>query len=865
MVSIQAHTPMMQQYLGIKARYPRTLLFYRMGDFYELFYDDAEEAAALLDIALTQRGKSAGKPIAMAGVPVHSVEQYLSKLVRLGRTVAICEQIGNPAKGKGPVERKVVRVITPGTLTDEALLEDGRENLLAAVYHSRNSQFGIATLEISSGRFRAHEVTGEEALDNALERLNAAEIIAADPLRGLVAKSAGAAVQSVPEWYFDLETTTRLLTEQLGTRDLAAFAGDEHPDAVSAAGALLQYVRDAQYDSLPHVLDFSIERASEYIFLDSATRKNLELEKNLSGGRENTLLSLLDRCATPMGSRLLRRWLHGPLRDRSRVQRRLHGVACLLDSDDSELHGMLAQIGDMERILSRVALLSARPRDLVRLRLALGALSAIVGAIRHHDAEVISKIMGVLGPFPAVLDLLQRAVKEEPAPLIRDGGVVRDNYDEELDDLRKLSRDTGEFLMDLERRERESTGIKNLRVQYNRVHGFYIEVTKSQVSSVPEHYIRRQTLKNAERYVTAELKTFEEKVLSSREKALAREKRLYQELLEQLASGVRDLLECARGLAKLDVLNTFAERAVSLQLTAPLLTAETELHIDAGRHPIVEQNPDHPFIANDCSLNADRKMLIITGPNMGGKSTYMRQTALITIMAYSGCYVPADRAVLGPVDQIFTRIGASDDLAGGRSTFMVEMTEMARILRHATQSSLVLVDEIGRGTSTFDGLALAWACAIDLAERVRAFALFSTHYFEVTQLADPYPWVENVHLDAVEHANQIVFLYAAKSGPTNQSYGIHVAQLAGIPESVLDQARAKLAELESHYRDENAPVGDSGRQLGIFKEIAPEPPVHPLIERLQVVNIDDLSPREALDLLYEYGRDLESGSGRRSK
>ncbi len=840
---------MMQQYLRIKSKHPETLLLYRMGDFYELFFQDAEHAAKLLGITLTQRGKSAGKPIPMAGVPVHSVDQYLVKLIKLGRTVAICEQIGVPGRTKGPVEREVVRVVTPGTLSDEALLEDRHENLLAALF-TRDSGYAIAALEISSGRFEAYEIPDTEQPGDELERLNPAEVIIAEADFNILPKSPEFVVRTVPDWYFDLELATRLLTEQLGTKDLSSFGAENNPSAVIAAGAVLQYAKDAEYSSLPHVLDFRIEHTSEYISIDSISRRNLEIEVNLLGGRENTLISLIDQCATAMGARLLRRWLHQPPRDQQRVKQRLHAVACLLENRRPQLRKLLTQAGDMERILARVALLSARPRDLVRLRLALATLPAIIESIRDHDAAMLRDILDGLGPFPETHDLLQRAIQEEPASIIRDGGVIRSGYDPQLDELQQLSRDTSEYLMQLENRERKETGINNLRVQYNRVHGFYIEVTKSQTGAVPERYIRRQTLKNAERYITAELKQFEDKVLSAKEKALSREKWLYQALLERLARELAPLQLCAQALSRLDVLDNFAERAATLNLSSPILTNEPCLNITAGRHLVVERNQSHPFVANDMSLHEEQRMLIITGPNMGGKSTYMRQTALITIMAYCGCYVPADRAVIGPIDQVFTRIGASDDLAGGRSTFMVEMTEMARILRHATENSLVLVDEIGRGTSTFDGLSLAWACAVDLAQRVRAFTLFSTHYFEVTQLADRLTSVYNVHLDAVEHREQIVFLYSVKPGPTNQSYGIQVARLAGVPGDVLAVARDKLTELEIHYRDNPPGTEPTGvTQLGIFE--ASEAPVHPLTEKLRTLNVDELTPRQALDLLYE--------------
>ncbi len=851
MTAIERHTPMMQQYLRIKAEYPQALLFYRMGDFYELFYEDADEASTLLGITLTQRGQSAGEPIPMAGVPVHSVDQYLARLVKLGKPVAICEQIGEPGKSRGPVERKVVRVVTPGTVTDEGLLEDRCENLLGAVCATDNA-YALATLELGSGRFAAYEFRDREVLDSELQRLKPAELLipdgAAEALGGIVAGSQGR-LQPVADWYFDPAGATRVLADQFATKDLKAFGAEEHPAAIAAAGAVLRYAKDTQRGTVPHVRDLRIEQESEHILIDAASRRNLEIEVNLAGGRENTLVDLLDRCAGPMGARLLRRWLHGPSRDQSMVRERLHAVSAVLEHRcQPEISRLIRRIGDLERILARVALLTARPPDLVRLRDGLGCLEPLADLLAPINSPRVAYACARLGPFPQTHQLLINAVIDDPAATIRDGGVIRDGYDEQLDELRALSRDSSEFLLRLEARERERTGISNLKVQYNRVHGFYIEVSKSQADSVPADYVRRQTLKNAERYLTAELKQFEDKVLSARERALAREKWLYSELLQKLGAEVALLQRCAQAIAELDVLNNFAERAEALNLCAPSFTTEPSIDIRSGRHPVVEATQDSPFIANDVRLESRRRMLIITGPNMGGKSTYMRQTALITLLAYTGCFVPAEAATVGPVDRIFTRIGASDDLAAGRSTFMVEMTEMAHILRNASPNSLVLVDEIGRGTSTFDGLALAWACAIDLASRVKAMALFSTHYFEVTALAEQFDEVHNVHLDAVEHGNDVVFLYAVRPGPASQSYGIQVARLAGIPAAVIETAREKLRELEGHYRSEHGQDADGAGQLSIFDQQRDD---DPLRAALRAIDPNGLTPREALIALFE--------------
>ncbi|MBS1269842.1 MAG: DNA mismatch repair protein MutS [Gammaproteobacteria bacterium] len=838
---------MMAQYLRIKANYPDILVFYRMGDFYELFYEDARRAAKLLDITLTQRGKSAGEPIPMAGVPHHSVDQYLARLVKQGESAAICEQIGDPAASKGPVERKVVRVVTPGTLTDEILLEERRDNLLAAVGRYKN-RWGLAAMELSSASFIAKTLDTVEMLNSELERLKPAELLAAE-----TADPAGSLPEypckALPDWHFDYDLATRLLSEQFGLHDLTSLGAEQDDAAIVAAGAVLQYAKDTQQHALPHITGLRIEPDEQFLLIDSASRRNLEIEFNLQGGREHTLVALIDRCASPMGGRLLRRWLHGPLRDQEAIRERIVAVQQLIETPGQEpLQEQLRAIGDLQRILARIALQSARPGDLVRMREGLGALPRIRAITADLDAPLLTQLDSELGPHPIIHNLLCRAIDDQPAQIIREGGVIRDGYDSELDGLRTLNRDTGEFLLNLEAREKDRTGIANLKVRYNRVHGFYIEVTKALSKDVPEDYIRRQTLKNAERYITPELKEFEEKILSARERALARERGLYSELLQELSRELSPLQRTAQALAALDVLANFAERATALDWSAPMLSDEPGLAIQAGRHPVVEHSQSSPFIANNTELDRDYPMLIITGPNMGGKSTYMRQTALIALLAYSGSFVPARHARIGSIDRIFTRIGASDDLAGGRSTFMVEMSEMAQILNNATRHSLVLVDEIGRGTSTFDGLALAWSCAVDLARRVGAFTLFSTHYFEITVLGDRFNSIKNVHLDATEHQREIVFLYSVKPGPANQSYGLQVAKLAGVPLQVIEAARTKLVELEQQTARREQ--GQSN-QLPLLDTDYDTRGLSAMERAIQETDPDKLTPKQAMDLLYE--------------
>ena len=842
------HTPMMQQYLRIKASHPDMLVFYRMGDFYELFYGDAEKAARLLDITLTRRGASAGEPIKMAGVPYHAVEQYLEKLVKLGESVAICEQIGDPNTSKGPVERQVTRIVTPGTLTDAALLDDKRDNLLLALWQKQNT-IGMAWLALAAGRFRAAEIKAAD-LAIELERLRPAEVLIAESAGIALPEAATYALRRLPEWQFELEAATRALCRQFATLDLAAFGLNALPAATCAAGALIEYARATQGNSIAHVTAIAIENASAYVALDPATRRNLEISETIRGEPAPTLMSLLDTCATSMGSRLLHHTLHHPLRDRARIRERLAAVALLAEDAGATacktLRAELKACVDVERITARVALKSARPRDLSGLRDTLVRLPQLSAQVAALDSPRLQTLATEVRPLENAASLLTRAIQPEPAAVVREGGVIADGYDAELDELRAIQNNCGQFLLDLESRERMRTGITNLKVEYNRVHGFYIEVTRAQSDKAPDDYRRRQTLKNAERYITPELKTFEDKALSAQERALAREKLLYDQLLDELVPEIPALQRVASALAELDLLATFAERAQTLDFIAPGLVDAPLIEIEAGRHPVVEAQIDN-FIANDARLAPARQMLLVTGPNMGGKSTYMRQVALIALLAHCGSFVPARRARIGPVDQIFTRIGAADDLAGGRSTFMVEMTEAAYILHHATPASLVLMDEIGRGTSTFDGLALAWAIARHLLEANKSLTLFATHYFELTRLAQDFRQLANVHLDAVEHKDHIVFLHSVEEGPANQSYGLQVAQLAGVPASVIRAARKHLLQLEQDGVSRS-------RQPDLFAAPAspePELAIDPALrDELRRIDPDTLTPKQALEALY---------------
>jgi DNA mismatch repair protein MutS len=842
---------MMQQYLRIKAEHPDLLLFYRMGDFYELFFEDAEKAARLLDITLTTRGQSAGQPIRMAGVPYHAVEQYLAKLVRLGESVVICEQIGDPATSKGPVERAVARIVTPGTLTDAALLDEKRNSLLLAVSVTRQLA-GLAWISLASGEFRVCEIAPGK-LAATLERIRPAEIIAAESLA--LPFTPEVALTRRPDWHFDFEASGRELRSHFGTTSLAGFGADGLRPAIAAAGALLRYAKATQTRALPHLRALIVERDDTFLGLDTATRRNLELTETLRGQPAPTLCSLLDNCITSMGSRMLRHALHHPLRDPAMPAARHAAIAMLLDDAGQSLRALrqaLRGFADVERIAGRIALYSARPRDLSSLRDSLQRLAELRAPLSDTAAPLLAEIHAQLATPPTAVDLLTRAIRPEPATLLRDGGVIADGFDSELDELRALRDNCGAFLLELEARERERTGIANLKVEYNRVHGFYIEVSNANATKVPDDYRRRQTLKNAERYLTPELKAFEDKALSAQDRALAREKLLYDGVLTALQGDLAQLQEIAQAVAHLDLLSGFSETAQLRNYCRPLFSSEPGLLIEGGRHPVVEEqlSGSETFIANDTRLAEGRRLLLITGPNMGGKSTYMRQIALIALLAHVGSYVPATRAVLGPLDQIFTRIGAADDLAGGRSTFMVEMTESAAILHHASEHSLVLMDEVGRGTSTFDGMALAFAICRHLLEKNRCLTLFATHYFELTLLANEYAELANVHLDAIEHGERIVFLHAVEEGPANQSYGIQVAALAGIPSSVLKAARRQLREFEQRASINPLQPDLFATALSTAAE-ALEPAAHPAIERLKSIDPDRLTPREALDAIYQ--------------
>lgn len=852
---------MMQQYLKIKGQHPDELVFYRMGDFYELFYDDAKKAAELMDITLTARGQSGGNPIPMAGIPFHASEGYIARLVRAGQSIAICEQIGDPATSKGPVDRQVVRIVTPGTLSDDAYLEDRRDNLLTAIFHHRE-QFGFASLDISSGRFVVSELESLEALQGELQRLRPAEILISEdfPFEEVLTGFTG--IRRQGPWLFEGDTARRVITQQLQVRDLTGFGCDDLNLAICAAGCLLQYAKETQRTALPHIRKLTRELRDEAVILDATSRRNLEIDVNLMGGQQHTLAWVMDRTATSMGGRELRRWLNRPLRNVNVVQRRQQAVSALLEGFHYEpVHGLLKTVGDIERVLARVALRSARPRDLARLRDAFIALPELQEALKPVNSDHITELATVIGEYPELADMLERAVIDNPPVVIREGGVIREGFDEQLDDLRNISENAGQYLLDVETRERERTGISTLKVGYNRVHGYYIEISRAQSAQAPVDYIRRQTLKNAERFITPELKEFEDKALSAKSRALAREKALYDEVLEKVAEQLAPLQDAAQALAQLDVISNFAERATTLRFAAPEFRDSPGFDIEDGRHPVVEQLLDEPFVPNNLVMDTQRRMLVITGPNMGGKSTYMRQVALIALLAYTGSFVPANRAVLGPVDRIFTRMGSSDDIAGGRSTFMVEMTETANILHNATEFSLVLMDEVGRGTSTFDGLSLAWATAEHMAKEIRCYTLFATHYFELTQLADDLEHAVNVHLTATEHDDSIVFLHNVHEGPASQSYGLQVAKLAGVPQNVIRNAKTQLAQLEGNAAPAT-PLRSSVAEAG------PKPPVTPsqavyqgdmfssnepsaVEDALQDIELDELSPREAMNRLYE--------------
>ncbi len=831
-------------------------MFYRMGDFYELFFDDAREAARLLDITLTARGKSGGEPIPMAGIPFHAAENYLARLVRLGRSIAICEQIGDPATSKGPVERKVVRVVTPGTLSDEAFLSEKQDNLICSV-HQLHEKTGLGCLDVSAGRFFLIELENSYELSSELERLKPSELLLSEEHPGIPDLENAQALKKVAPWQFDYDSCERLLTEHFKVRDLAGFGCAHMKAAVCAAGALLQYVIDTQKSSLPHVQGLSIETREDSLILDAPTRKNLEIDVNAKGSDEFTLAWVMDKTSTAMGSRMLKRWLNRPLSNFKLLSQRQNAVAVLIaDYHHETVQEALRPVSDIERVLSRVALGSARPRDLVRLKETFNALPNIQKSIKSLDQSLIQNISESISEFPELTDLLNTAIIENPPAVIRDGGVIAEGFDNELDDLRNISANAGDFLLKLETQEKESTGISTLKVGYNRVHGYYIEISKAQSSEAPDTYIRRQTLKNVERFITPELKEFEDKALSAKSKALAREKYLYEKLLTRLSEHLVELQCMSNGLSQLDVLSCFAERALSLDLTPPELTDEPGIKIRSGRHLVVESISDIPFVPNDAYLSTDQCMKVITGPNMGGKSTFMRQTALIVLLAHTGSYVPAAHAVIGPVDRIFSRMGSSDDLSSGRSTFMVEMTETANILNNATASSLVLMDEVGRGTSTYDGLSLAWSCAEHLANKIGSMTLFATHYFELTSFPELSKKASNLHLDATEHQDHLVFLHKVQEGPASQSYGLQVAKLAGVPETVMTKAKSKLEELENQETQtlvtSNSKTGQSQTDTNPFQsDMFSEMVSHPVIEKISDIDPDNLTPREALNLVYE--------------
>ncbi|QKJ88413.1 DNA mismatch repair protein MutS [Paramixta manurensis] len=840
--NLSAHTPMMQQYLRLKAEHPEILLFYRMGDFYELFYDDAKRASQLLEISLTKRGASAGEPIPMAGVPYHAVENYLAKLVQLGESVAICEQIGDPALSKGPVERKVVRIVTPGTISDEALLQERQDNLLAAIWQGPRG-FGYATLDISSGRFRLSEPADRETMAAELQRTNPAELLYPEDFAAMELVENRRGMRRRPLWEFEPDTARQQLNLQFGTRDLSGFGVENAHQALRAAGCLLQYAKDTQRTSLPHIRSVTMERQQDGIIMDAATRRNLEITQNLAGGIENTLASVLDKTVTPMGSRMLKRWLHMPIRDGKMIQHRQQSITALQEMSDT-LQPVLRQVGDLERILARLALRTARPRDLARMRHAFQQLPEINQQLASVAVPHLQTLRQQIGQFDELRALLERAIIESPPVLVRDGGVIAAGYNAELDEWRALADGASDYLDRLEVREREKLGLDTLKVGFNGVHGYYIQVSRGQSHLVPIHYVRRQTLKNAERYIIPELKEYEDKVLTSKGKALALEKGLYEELFDLLLPHLEALQLSASALAELDVLSNLAERAWALNYTCPTLTDKPGIKLVGARHPVVEQVLKDPFIANPLTLSPQRRMLVITGPNMGGKSTYMRQTALIALLAYIGSFVPAEQAIIGPIDRIFTRVGAADDLASGRSTFMVEMTETANILHNATEYSLVLMDEIGRGTSTYDGLSLAWACAESLANRIKALTLFATHYFELTTLPEKMEGVANVHLDAVEHGDTIAFMHSVQEGAASKSYGLAVAALAGVPKEVIKRARQKLKELETLSGSAASSTVD-GPQLPLLVE-----ETSPAVEALEALDPDSLSPRQALEWIY---------------
>lgn len=830
------HTPMMQQYLHIKSQHQETLLFYRMGDFYELFFEDAKRAAHLLDLTLTHRGQSQGMPIPMAGVPFHAVEVYLARLLKKGESVAICEQIGDPLSGKGPMERQVTRIITPGTVTDEALLDATKDNILLASYH-QDTNFGLAWVDLSAGLFYLEQIPDEEAMTAEITRLMPQEMLVEE--RFLRYRNLSSAIKQLPRADFDLTKAQQLLTQQFGPHEFSKIDARHLNLAISAAGALLNYLAITQRQALPHLKTITIENRQDHLLLDARTQSHLELFEKTQGGRKNTLLDLLDQTASPMGSRLLKRWLGRPLRHHHQIKLRQQAIAELYQQEQEQhLHQLLQQTADVLRINARVALKSARPRDLIKLRDTLALLPEFQAVLSKNIAQLTCELAQHLSPLPVLCDLLHRALVENPPSMIREGGVIAPGFDEELDELRGLNTHAMDKLLELERQEKTRSGLATLKFGYNRVHGYFIELSRKDAADVPSHFLRKQTLKNVERYITPELKAFEEHVLSAEVKALVREKWLYDNLLEEVHASLAPLTRMAESLSLLDVLTNLTERAKTLAWQKPILSENPLINIQQGRHPVIEAILQEQFVPNDLCLSKEKSTLLITGPNMGGKSTYMRQTALIVLLAHIGSYVPAALAKIGPIDQIFTRIGANDDIASHRSTFMVEMTETAYILKHATNQSLVLIDEIGRGTSTHDGMALAYASLAHLAHIINAYTLFSTHYFELTRLESEFENILNVHLKAKLTQQGIVFLYKVEEGHANQSYGIEVAALAGMPKEVLAMATCYLQQIEK-----SAPLTPP----------APEnlPHMTKLADKITAIDIDNLTAREALACLYQ--------------
>ncbi len=847
-----SHTPMMRQYLTIKQAHPDILLFYRMGDFYELFFDDAHNASDWLGITLTHRGKANGNPIPMAGVPYHAVDNYLARLVKQGKSVAICEQIGDPANSKGPVERKVVRVITPGTISEDSLLEANKENLLAAIYYHKKTRqkakLGLAWIDLAGGQFYCNQFSSEEALLSELARLNPAEILTTEYFTDMLSQK-GFTLKELEDWQFDYQQNYNTLLQHFEVKNLDGFGCDKLQSAICAAGAALNYAKLTQQNLLSHLTSIRPFDNQQILHLNSHTRKHLEITENLYGEQNKSLFNVINRTKTAMGCRLLQNWLHAPLIDRSAIERRLDTVSALIQSQDlNQLRSIINPVKDMQRILSRVALNSCRPRDLTGLKESLAVLPDLVSWLKAAQQPVLQEISEKIPLHEETYKHLSKAIFDNPPVVIRDGNVIRDGYHKELDELRYLSDNASDLLTDMEEREKEATGISTLKVGYNRIHGFYIEISKAQSEKAPITYTRRQTLKNAERFITPELKELEEKVLSSQAKALALEKQLYQQLIDSLVPQVTNLLCTASEIAQLDVFQSFALIAEESSYCRPEFSREQLINIKNGRHPVVEAFQQAPFIANNVYADKAQKSLVITGPNMGGKSTYMRMTAIITLLAHVGCYVPAESAVLGIMDAIYTRIGASDDLSGGRSTFMVEMSETANILNNATRKSLVILDEIGRGTSTYDGLALAWATLDYLSKKIKPLTLFATHYFELTEISDSDNSIKNLHFGAIQHGKKLILEHLIHEGPTSKSYGIHVARLAGVPDSVTRQAKSYQSHLEQgkhHQPDPTAEIKvNPDKTLPILE-------VDPRIKTLESIDADNLTPKQALALIYE--------------